>query len=644
VLTCPNESKQQLQGQDYSMATLSTPSNFKLSFAILGVGVVYGDIGTSPLYAIRESLQGLPVTHLNVLGILSLIFWSLILIISIKYLCYILQADNDGEGGVLALLALLKRQVKGSIQLLFLVGILCAGLLMGDAMLTPAISVLSAIEGLKVITPGLTPYVLPLTCIILLTLFLMQHYGTEKIGRFFGPLILIWFITIGILGFIQILNYPMVMAALNPYYAVNFFIQNGWAGYAELGGVFLVMTGGEALYADLGHFGKTAIRLGWFAVALPGLVMSYFGQGAYLLQHPDAIINPFYAIAPSWFLYPLLFIATLATIVASQAVISAMFSLAQQAVLLDLYPRIPIIQTSATTKGQIYVPQMNTILMIGTLVLVIAFKSSSLLAHAYGLAVNLVMLGTTIMVAFVARKQWGWSKLKVYLLFSLFIFIDAAYLGANAQKILTGGWVALVFAAICAIVMLTWHGGIQYLRSNYYLDKVDLKSIINEFDHPDLHFIPNISTIVIADSYDKSGGALLHFFKLNHILPENILIVSIKIENHPFIKNDNRYEFTMLSKGISRLILHYGFMDTIDIPHALFLANNDHVFPFTLDVSNASYLVEIAQVSPTKRKRTLMFFWQEKLFAYLMRNAALDIEFFNLPYNRTVAIGTYCEI
>lgn len=630
---------------DLKMNRMSSAENKTLlPLSLAALGVVYGDIGTSPLYAIRESLQGMVVTPENVLGVLSLIFWSLILVISVKYLCYILRADNDGEGGVLALLALLKRENGHSYKILFLVGILGAGLLLGDGMLTPAISVVSAIEGLKIISPAFSQLVLPLTCIILIALFLSQYHGTAKIGRYFGPIILIWFITIAILGAVKIIQNPVVIAAINPYYAVEFFIQNGWAGYAELGGVFLVVTGGEALYADLGHFGRTPIRLGWFAVALPGLLLNYFGQGAYLLQHPESIVNPFYAISPAWFSYPLMLIATLATIIASQAVISAIFSLTKQAVLLDLYPRLPIIQTSSMKQGQIYVPQMNAILAIGTLVLVLTFKNSSSLAHAYGIAVNLVMLGVTIMVTRVARVHWHWSKVKIVMLFSLFLLIDFAFLGANAQKILTGGWVPLLFAILCAIVMVTWQKGIEFLRSSYYMEKIDLKSIIDEFDHADLHYLPTATTIFISDPYDKSGGALLHYFKLNRIIPEHILIVSIAIENHPYISQTERYELSKLGKGICRLILHYGFMDSIDIPEALSIADKKKIFPFLLDVNQATFLVEIAQISPTRRKRTLSFFWQEKLFAFLMRNAALDIEFYHLPFNRTVAIGTYCEI
>lgn len=615
-----------------------------LPLSLAALGVVYGDIGTSPLYAMRESLRGIPVSPENVLGILSLIFWSLILIISIKYLCLVLRADNDGEGGMLALLALLRRTNSRYYSILFLVGMVGAGLLLGDGMLTPAISVMSAMEGLKIISPNFSSYVLPLTCLILASLFLVQYHGTARIGRFFGPIIVIWFTTIALLGTAKILQNPMVIAAINPNYALQFFIHNGWTGYTELGGIFLVVTGGEALYADLGHFGKSPIRLSWFAVALPALLLNYFGQGAYLLQHPENIANPFYSIAPDWFSYPLLIIAALATIIASQAVISAIFSLTRQAVLLDLYPRLPIIQTSSSVRGQIYVPQMNTILAIGTLILVITFKNSSALAHAYGVAVNLEMLGVTIMVACVAYLHWHWSKIKVFAVFSLFVLVDLCFLGANSEKIVSGGWVPLLFAAFCAVIMVTWHKGMEFLRTSYYMEKIDLKNVIEEFDRDALHCLRGATTIFIADPYDKSGGALLHYFKLNQTIPEHILITSITIENHPYIAEANRYEITHSGKGVFRLILHYGFMDSIHIPKALASAVKENIFPFTLDMDEATFLIEIPQISPTRRERTLTFFWQEKLFAFLMRNAVLDIEFYQLPYNRTVAIGTYCEI
>lgn len=615
-----------------------------IPLSIAALGVVYGDIGTSPLYALRESLRGLPVTSENVLGVLSLIFWSLILIVSIKYLVYVLRADNDGEGGILALLALLKRTNGNLYKLLFFAGIFGAGLLLGDAMLTPAISVVSAIEGLEVISPTFAQFVLPLTILILLALFFFQYHGTARIGRYFGPVILTWFVIIGTLGLFRIIQNPSIVLAINPHYAYLFFYNNGLTAYILLGGVFLAVTGGEALYADLGHFGKNPIRVGWFSVALPGLVLNYFGQGAYLLQSPDAIVNPFYSIAPSWFSYPLLFVATIATIIASQAVISATFSLAKQAVLLELYPRLTIVQTSEEEKGQVYVPQMNYVMAIGTLLLVIIFKNSSALTHAYGIAVNLEMLVVTPMVMRVAYIYWKWNPVKVVAIFSVFLFIDLAFLGANTHKIGTGGWIPLLFAIICSVVMVTWHKGMEYLRTSFYKEKADLKEIIHDLMGQGMTYSPHTAAIFITDIYDKSGGSLLHYIKLNRIMPEFVLMVSVVVENYPYITGRDRYETMHLEKNMSRLILHYGFMDVINIPETLSTAKEMKLIPFDLPLETASYLIEIPSVVATRRKRTLPFYWQEKLFAFLMRNSALDIEFFRLPYNRTIAIGTYCEI
>jgi KUP system potassium uptake protein len=626
------------------MTKLISSEKRTLGLSLAALGVVYGDIGTSPLYALRESLSGLPITADNIFGVLSLIFWTLILVVSIKYVTFILRADNDGEGGVLALLALLRRTDGRFYKILFFIGVFGAGLLFGDAMLTPAISVSSAVEGLLVIAPSISHYVLPITILILIFLFLNQYHGTAKIGRYFGPIILFWFLVLAVLGLFRIIDNPEIFKAINPYYAVKFFETNGWTGYALLGGVFLVVTGGEAMYADLGHFGKIPIRLGWFFVALPALLLNYFGQGAYLLKDPAAIVNPFYALAPGWFSYPLLILATMATIIASQAVISATFSLAKQAVLLDLYPRIPIIQTSAKERGQIYVPQMNIILGIGTILLIITFKNSSALTHAYGIAVNLVMLTVTMMVCYVAHANWKWPLWKTLAVFSVFLFIDFAFFGANLEKIPTGGWVPLLFSVFCLAVMVTWKKGMEYLRQTFYLEKIDISLILNDLSHPGLSHVPNTTAVFIADTYDKSGGGLLHYLKLNRIVPQNILVVSINIENHPYLSIKDHFELINIGEGVYRLILHYGFMQLVNIPQALSVANERRIFPFELNVDELTYLVEITHVTATRRKRTLMFYWQEKLFAFLMRNAALDIEFFHLPFNRTIAIGTYCEI
>lgn len=616
------------------------------SLSLAALGIVYGDIGTSPLYAFRESLLNLPINLLDVLGALSLIFWALVLIVSVKYLWIVLRADNDGEGGILALMALLKSSSGRDLKLLLFLGMLGAGLMLGDGMLTPAISVVSAVEGLKVINPSLTHSVIFIAFVILFLLFLFQRHGTAKIGFAFGPIMLIWFVVLGLLGAIQIIHDPVVLNAINPYYAVEFLIRNGWHGYILLGGVFLVMTGAEALYADLGHFGKKPIQLIWFLIVLPGLLLSYFGQGAYLLTHPTAIENPFYLISPGWFLIPLLVIATVATVIASQAVISATFSLTKQAVLMGLYPRLPIIQTSKSEKGQIYVPQMNVILAIGTLFLIMLFKTSNNLTHAYGIAVNLVMLLTTILTAFAAYKIWRWNLAIVSVVFLLFLLIDLLFLGSNIEKIETGGWFPIACAVSCAAVMLTWYNGMRYLRKTYYDEKNELAKILKQLNYRSIYRLPQTTAIFITDVYDKSGGSFLHFLKLTRAIPENILIVSYNVENIPYVSHEHRCELTCLDTSICQLTLHYGFMDFISIPHSLSLANAKNILPFEVNTESATYFIEVPNIVASRKRKTQVFFWQEKLFAFLMRNYStnINIEFYQLPYNRTIAIGAYFMI
>ncbi len=616
-------------------------SLFSLSLGALGI--VYGDIGTSPLYAMRISLENLPINLINVLGVLSLIFWALVLIISIKYLGIVLRADNDGEGGILALFALLKRKKARAFKLFFIIGIFGAGLLLGDGMLTPAISVVSAVEGLKVIAPAISHWVLPITFVILVTLFIFQSRGTAVIGVAFGPVIFVWFCTLAVLGIVQIAHNPTVLKAFSPYYAFEFLHRNGWRGYALLGGVFLVVTGGEALYAALGHFGKKAIRMSWFSMVLPALLINYFGQGAYLLKHPAAVANPFYLISPSWFSFPLLIIATVATVIASQAVISATFSLTKQAVLLGLYPQMPIIQTSESERGQIYIPHMNFILAIGTLLLVIVFKTSSGLAHAYGIAVNLDMLLTTILIAVAAYAIWRWNAIALFFLFLSFLLIDIAFLGANMQKVLTGGWIPIVLAIVCAFIMYTWSKGMEYLRRVYFAKKGDIVRVLKQLNHKSVNDIRDFTAIFITDIYDKSGGSFFHFLKLNRSIPENILIVNYNVKNIPHVNSDHRFELCCLERNVYQLTLHYGFMDFISIPQALYVVNEQKILPFPVDVDTATYLIEIPNVVASRKKKTLWFYWQEKLFAFLIRNysANFNIEFYQLPYNRTIAIGTY---
>ena len=615
-----------------------------LTLSLGALGVVYGDLGTSPLYALQQTLPGEAITPGNIYGVLSLVFWSLILVISTCYVSVFLRADNDGEGGVLALLSLLKRQDKKMSRWLFLTGIIGAGLLLGDGMITPAISVISAIEGLKVISPAFSHLIVPISFAILFILFLSQRFGTGSISLYFGPIILCWFIIIGILGGIAIFHHPSVLYALNPYYAFAFFLHGGWHAYLLLGGIFLTITGAEAMYADLGHFGRNPIRIGWFAVALPGLLLNYFGQGANLLRSPEAITNLFYTLAPGWFSYPLLILATVATIIASQAVITASFSLARQAILLNVCPRLSIIHTSKGEKGQIYVPQINFFLAVGTLSLVLIFKSSDGLAAAFGMAVNLVMLIVAILVMCVARQIWKWSLTKIFAVFSLVVFIDVVFLGANLHKIYQGAWIPLVFATLISMIMITWQKGMELLRNSFYMKKLSLATIIEQMEQSNLNYLEDLTTIFISDPYDNSGGCFLNYIKLNRILPKHVLIVSIVIENYPYIPVKKRFELTQLTKGIYNLILHYGFMQSIDVPRALAAGEKMKIFPFTFNLNQVTFLVENVNIAMTKQKYPRIFFWQKKLFWFLLHNSAQDIEFFRLPYTRTIVIGTYCEI
>ena len=618
-------------------------NNFSYKLALAALGVVFGDIGTSPLYALKVTLANLPINATNVLGVLSLIFWTFLIIVCVKYLIIIFRADNEGEGGILALLALIKHNHTEKAPIFYIVAIFGAGLLLGDGMLTPAISVISAVEGLSAVSPVFNPYILPIACIIFFFLFGIQSRGTAKIGYLFGPIILVWFGTIATLGLVQIIYNPIVLKAINPYYAIYFLYDGGLSGYLLLGGIFLVVTGGEALFADIGHFGKEPIRISWFIIVFPCLLLNYFGQGANLLTHPSIIDNPFYMIAPRWLHLPLIILATFATIIASQAVISATFSLAKQAVLLSLCPRIPIIQKSKEYSGQIYVPQINAILFIGTLFFALTFKTSDNLAHAYGIAVNGVMLLVDSMVAYAALSIWKWSKLKAILLFGLFLIIDLSFLGANAHKFLTGGWVPVTLALIIATIMYTWKLGLEYLRVHFYMGKADISKILKQLEYRSLNQLSGVTAIFITDVYDKSGGSFLHFLKLSRSVPEHVLIVDYIVNTIPYIHHSRRYEITCLNPKVCKLTLHYGFMETINIPKALEKINYKNLLPFTIETDRATYMVEIPNIMASKSKKSLLFHWQEKIFSFLARNysANLNIEFYKLPYNRTIAIGTY---
>ena len=480
----------------------------------------------------------------------------------------------------------------------------------------------------------------------MLFLFMLQSKGTTKIGYAFGPLLFIWFITIAAFGLNQILHTPVVLKAFHPYYAYHFFITQGMRGYFLLGGIFLVVTGGEAMYADIGHFGKNPIRYSWFLIVLPSLLLSYFGQGAHLISHPEAVHNPFYMLPPTWFVVPMLCLATIATLIASQAVISATFSLTKQAILLGLCPRFPVIQTSRYHYGQIYIPQMNFLLLLGTLVLILHFRNSSALAHAYGIAVNLEMLLVTIMIAYAARQVWHWPLSWVIGVFGVFYTIDLAFLGANVHKFLSGGWMPVVFACVVAFFMYTWCMGMEYLKHNFYRKKTEISKVAKQLNYKTLNRLPNVTAIFITDIYDNSGGSFLHFLKLALSVPEHILIVNYAMHNIPHVEENAHIEIHQIDKMIHQLTLHYGFMDTVSIPKGLARVNKEQTLPFEVNVDAATYLVEIPHIIATKEKKNLLLRWQYEIFTFLMRNysANLNIEFYQLPLNRTIAIGTYCII
>lgn len=625
------------------LVNVMTQKNIGLLPVIAAIGIVFGDIGTSPLYAMRSVLNHLPVNYNDVLGTLSLMFWSLIIVISMKYFMLIFRADNEGEGGVLALLALLRQKTTQKQHYLYLVGIFGAGLMLGDGMLTPAISVISAIEGLEVISPDMSSCVVPISCIILFCLFMIQYQGTEVVGRAFGPILIVWFLVIGVLGFLKIWGHPEILKAVHPYYAYDFFHRNGLRGFWLLGEVFLVVTGGEALYADIGHFGKSPIRLSWFGLVLPCLLLSYFGQGAHLIDFPQDIDNPFYKLAPSWFFIPLIVISTCATIIASQAVITATFSLTKQAVLLGFYPRLPIIQTSATVSGQVYIPQVNFLLMLGTILLIVIFQSSTNLADAYGMAVNLTMMMVTFMVGFAAYYVWRWPLWKVFAIVTPFALVDSAFFLANSHKLLTGAAIPVGFAMLVAVVMLTWNSGIQYLKRHHYMNRTDIRNLINKLKYSDYKQQAEMTSIFLTDVYDKSGGSFLRFLKLTHTVPEHVLIVSYHVKNSPRVPKAERFEVNYLGENIYQLNLHYGFMDNISIPRALKRLNKTKSLPFFIDIETLTYFVEIPNIVALKSKRSLTFYWQEKLFAFMLRNYSsnLNISFYNLPYDRTIALGSY---
>ena len=615
-----------------------------LTLALSALGVVYGDIGTSPLYALRECFHGpyaVPPTPANILGVLSLIVWSLVLIISIKYLAFVLRADNDGEGGILALTALIRpaqSDASGRRRLLVMLGLFGAALFYGDAMITPAISVLSAVEGLKVATPFFTPYILPLTILILIVLFLFQQQGTARIGTLFGPVTLVWFLVLALLGLSQIVRTPDVIAAINPFYAVRFFIDNGGRGFLVLGAVFLVVTGGEALYADMGHFGIRPIRLAWFGLVLPALLLNYFGQGALLLYHPDAAETLFYHLVPSWGLYPLVVLATLATVIASQAVISGAFSLTYQAVQLGYSPRVRIRHTSAREIGQIYIPGANWALMLACIGLVVGFRSSSNLASAYGIAVTATMGITSILLYVVARERWGWSRLTAGLLIALFLVADLGFFGANSLKILHGGWFPLVVAGTLYTLMSTWRQGRRILTQRLQTALLPLDRFLQDIRERQPLRVPGTAVFM----YGRPTGtppALLLNLAHNKVLHERIIVLTVVTEDIARVPAQERMTFQSLGEEFYHVVAHYGFMESLDIPDLL---NQVKRYGVQLEMEAITYFLSRETLLATHKPG--MAIWREQLFALMSRNAQSAMTFFRIPPDQVVEMGSQVEL
>jgi len=616
------------------------------ALALLAMGIVYGDIGTSPLYAVRECFYGthsVPVTHANILGVLSLIFWSLIIVVTVKYHVYVLRFDNRGEGGILALMGLVamdKARGPRARAVLMVLGLFGAALLYGDGMITPAISVLSAVEGLEVATPFFKPYVIPITIVILVGLFLFQRRGTAGVGIIFGPIILAWFLVLALMGIRGILWEPSVLTALNPMHAYRFFIANGMHGFLVLGAVFLVATGGEALYADLGHFGEKAIQIDWFSVVGPSLMLHYLGQGALLIRNPQAAHNPFYLLAPAWALYPLVILATAATVIASQAIISGVFSLTRQAIQLGYLPRMEIVHTSSAEIGQIYMPAVNWALAAATIAVVLGFRSSTNIAGAYGVAVSATMIITTILAFIVARDRLGWSVATAGIVTFAFLIADVAFLGANSAKIAAGGWFPLLVAAIVFVVMTTWRRGRHVLAVKLREGALSPEQFVQSLAIRPPQRVAG-TAVFMHRNPAVLPSALLHSIKHYKVLHQTVILLTIANEEVSHLGEEERLQVDSLGTGMFRITGRYGYMEDIDVPALLDLASTRGGPP--VPPMDTTYFLGRETLIVTS-KASGMARWREKIFASMMRNAESAARFFRLPPNRVVELGAQIEL
>ena len=604
--------------------------------AVAAIGVVYGDIGTSPLYTLKECFgksYGIAITPPNVLGLLSLVLWALILVVTIKYVLFIMRADNNGEGGVLALMALAEKAQGGHSGFALAVGLFGASLFFGDGMITPAISVLSAVEGMTIATPAFRHFVVPLAVAVLVGLFAFQRHGTEKVGAWFGPVMILWFTVLAVLGTMQIARNPVVLAAIDPRHALAFLARHGLAGFAALGAVVLAITGAEALYADMGHFGAKPVRLAWLGFVLPALALNYMGQSALVLQSPEAAHNPFYLLAPDWLLLPLVGLATIATVIASQAVISGAFSLMRQAVQLGLFPRQRIRHTSERLMGQIYLPETNTRLFIGVIALILFFGSSSALANAYGIAVTGTMVATSLLAFVVVRRCWGWSLPFAIAVIGAFLVVDLAFLGANLLKIFSGGWVPVAFAVALCMAMATWHRGREAVARTLREESVPTEIFLKRLDEKQPIRVPGTAIYLTADG-EMLPHALLHNLKHNKVLHERVVFLTVKTLGVPRVWRRERVRVEWLRPDVLRLTVYYGFMQTPHVPRALVTAER---FGVRFDIMETSFFLGRETFVPSVRP--ILSGWREKLFVMLAKNAASAAEFFCIPSNRLVELG-----
>lgn len=617
----------------------------RAALTLAALGIVYGDIGTSPLYAVKETFSpghGIPLTTDTIIGGISAIFWALMLVVSLKYVVLIMRAHNKGEGGIMALLALASSACKNNPRqyaAILFAGLAGAALFYGDAVLTPAISVLSAVEGLEIGTSAFKPYVLPIAIAVLIMLFSFQRYGTARVGALFGPIVILWFLALGAAGIHGILQAPAILQALNPAHGFVFVTQHGIASFIVLGAVLLAFTGAEALYADMGHFGKQAIRLAWFSLVFPALALNYLGQGALLMVNPQAVSNPFYLLYPDWALYPMVVLATAATVIASQATISGTYSLTRQAIQLGYLPRMSVLQTSAREMGQIYMPAVNWILLLVVLIAVVGFGNSSSLASAYGVAVTGTMLVTTFLTFFVIRYVWGYNLALCIAATGFFILLDLAFFSSSLLKIGSGGWFPLVLGAMMFVVMLTWWRGRRILAERLQTSAIPVQEFLASlFKYPP-HRVPGTAVFMVANA-NAVPHALLHNLAHNKVLHERVVILTVVIEDTPWVPFNERVSVESLGNGCWRIRMRFGFKNPVDVPQALALCS-EHGLDF--EMMETSFFLSRETLIPVIGDGG-MALWRERLFATMARNASSVVEYFHLPANRVIELGTQIEI